>query len=65
MGGRNPTRAAFDVGFTPEGLIQGLELRLWVLGGAYADTGGDGGLMKAEIDMVRGLLQDSFGHTII
>jgi hypothetical protein len=55
VGGRMETSVSYDVGFTKDGIIQGVDIRAWLLRGAYPDASFDQVLVKMTTDMVRKL----------
>lgn len=51
IGGRQPMKVTYDVGFTREGLIQGLDIKVWLMSGAYFDCGWDALLIKEGTEL--------------
>lgn len=60
VGGRMATRVDYDVGFTKDGVIQGLDIRAWLLGGAYPDAAFDHIMVFMATDMVGNACRTDF-----
>ena len=52
VGGREPMRATYDVGFTRDGTIEGLDVKCWLMSGAYFDCAWDALLVKEGVELV-------------
>jgi xanthine dehydrogenase molybdopterin-binding subunit B len=52
VGGRMESLVSYDVGFTKHGIIQGVDIRAWLLRGAYPDASFDQLMVKMSTDMV-------------